>query len=156
MAGIDVLIDQHYPNHPGCDFTLIDKDSTDSKPVYGFNQAMSYYNHFGVTDEVLKANNVTNYTFLDAEDSLVTHWRHLTEPVDRFDLVISLLSCGFHYPVGAYSSVINNTLSDSPEAVVIMDIRKGTDGKRELGRHFPDIAIIHDHPKFERVRAKRI
>lgn len=87
MAGIDVYLKRRYPH---ARLTLLDGNG--EKPVYGFSARCAPYGNRRAANALLAANGVRADRWLEAG--------HAGEL--RADLVISLLSWGFHYPLSAY------------------------------------------------------
>ena len=58
-----------------------------------------------------------HYTFIDANNISIP--REI-----KFDLVYSILSCGFHYPIDAYTDLIRKHTTKN--STIIMDIRSST------------------------------
>lgn len=129
------------------DLYLIDKTTIDQDLHYGFQKTGSFYNSLDIAKKNLMANGVP-------EENI-----HLQEATPdnkilfdvEFDLVISLISCGFHYPVDTYLKQIYEKLL--PGGVLIIDIRKGTDGKEKIQKKFGNLRVIQDQKKYERVLA---
>ncbi len=68
-----------------------------------------------------------------------------------FDLVISLISWGFHYPVSTYARPVYGALA--PHGVLILDVRRGTAGKDELAELFGQSpTLLQVTEKYERVK----
>ena len=61
------------------------------------------------------------YNFIDAQNIQI--------PPISFDLIISLTSCGFHYPLSTYSGLIKNHSKD--QTVIIIDLRANS-AKQQL------------------------
>jgi len=135
MAGIDVLLGKQYPE---ATLHLLDKSGVSPKINSGFNnraEDFSHYNDFDAAKDLLSANGVTN--------PVVCHDMHRDAfPVESFDVVVSLLSWGFHYPIATYA----------PKCwgVMVVDVRKGTDGEAKLGE-IGDVKVVHEGQKFRRV-----
>lgn len=73
-----------------------------------------FYHSLDVIKEELNNSGVTNYHLIDAKNPNIC-------PDQKFDLITSWLSCGFHYPVSSYRDLI---LRHSHEnTVVSMDLR---------------------------------
>ncbi len=68
-------------------------------------------------------------------------------------LVLSLLSWGFHYPVHIYLDQVYQL--PSPDGIVILDVRKGTDGVPKLRQRFSDLLVILDTDKYQPVLVKQ-
>jgi hypothetical protein len=139
MAGIDVLLSRHYDHVPT--FVLYDKSAVDNtRSKVGFQLAKNFaaYHSHELAMSLLAANDVPlkNFACIDAS----------VEHIPRnfpFDVVISLLSWGFHYPIDTYT----------PNAkLVIADIRKGTNGRALLEEQQQrESQVIATGVKWERV-----
>ena len=148
VAGIDVAVARHYaPAMP--DIFLLDKSATESSVYYGFESSGAFYNSLEVARTVLVSNGI------DAErvhlrEATATNAIEIDRPVD---LVVSLISWGFHYPVETYLDRVHELLAG--DGTLILDVRKGTGGRERLEARFPRIEIIVDEPKFERIAASK-
>lgn len=135
MAGIDVFLGKHYP---GAILHLLDKQGKSPKINAGFNASadqFAHYNDFDGALELLTANGV--------ENPIVCHDIGKGRFPDLlYDVVISLLSWGFHYPIQTYAPRCRG--------VMIVDVRKGTGGEDELAE-FGETIIVHESRKFRRV-----
>lgn len=135
MAGIDVFLGRRFPD---AEIHLLDKQGISEKINAGFNAKaddFSHYHDFQAAEMLLAANRVPN--------RIVCHDMHRDPFPDReFDVVVSLLSWGFHYPIGTYAPRCSGT--------IIVDARKGTDGEYQLGR-MGRMTVIHDAKKYRRV-----
>ena len=148
VAGIDVFINRHYLGQ-NVNFYLLDKSHVDKNAFYGFNPKGAFYNSLEVAKMMLTENGIT--------DACV----HLIEATDsndikvngRIDLAISLISWGFHYPVGTYLEKVHDILSE--DGLVILDVLKGTKGIDELKRKFNKVNVIMETQSFCRVVAMR-
>jgi len=75
-------------------------------------------------------------------------------PTDaRIDLVVSLISWGFHYPIDMYLEQVYDLMNDG--GVLVTDLRRGTDGLRSLQKMFGRVDIILEKEKLQRVVARR-
>lgn len=132
MAGIDVFLAKHYPQ---AHITILDKEgyAENFKSKIGFHSSIDTfgaYHSFEVARKLLIQNGV-HASFVDIGKQ--------NFPKDKFDLVVSFLSWGFHYPLSTYSNQINTPCS------IICDVRKGTDdGSLGIGR------VIYSGLKHER------
>lgn len=120
------------------DFTGIDRDDR-STLFYGFAEKAASYNALSTTRDVLSANGISAARLLDADRDGF--------PDGLYDTVMSTLAYGFHFPVSVYLDCILATTR--PGAVLVTDIRKGTDGAGALARHFERVEVV-DFPKYER------
>ncbi len=66
-----------------------------------------------------------------------------------FELVISRLSRGFHYPLSLYIHKVLEVIHE--DGVIIVDIRKETDGVKTLEKHFNSVKIIDEGIKHFRM-----
>ncbi len=135
MAGIDVLLGRHYPV---ATLHLLDKQGVSDRINAGFNACagdFAHYNDFDAALELLTENGVAN--------EVVCHDMHREAfPVEHFDVVVSLLSWGFHYPISTYAPRCRGTM--------VVDVRKGTDGEDELAE-YGSVIIVHEARKYRRV-----
>jgi len=109
LAGIDVFLRERYPNA-----TIMLKDGDGMEVFYGWNERCKFYNSILATEEFLKANGVEAF------------W-HCGEM--KADLVISLYSWGFHYPLSTYdvSGYIIADLrkkNEEPRGTIISETKK--------------------------------
>lgn len=148
VAGIDVFIDRHYAGQAP-DFYLLDKSQVETSVFYMFHEQAAFYNSLYVAGAMLNSNGISHQRI------------HLLEANDRneigmdapVDLVLSLISWGFHYPVDTYVERVHDLLSEN--GVVILDIRKGTDGIEVLRRTFAQVDVIFETEKQCRVVAAK-
>lgn len=137
MAGIDVFLGRHYGE--AAHITLCDKQGVSREINAGFNlraEDFAHYHDFAAANALLKANGVTADRCIDL----------LQEPFpsEEFDVVISLLSWGFHYPISTYRPKVK------AGGLIVADIRKGTNGLDELSR-IGSCLIVHEAKKYRRV-----
>lgn len=141
MAGNEIFINEHYKGQ--LQLLLVDKDQVDENIHFGYASEGSFYS----------ANKLVK-TFLE---------KHKIYPVQlnpeeffssdvRADIVISLYSWGFHYPISTYLAKVSEILK--PGGVLIIDIRKIPDWKNMLPG-FNIINIAKQDEKFARVIAKK-
>jgi SAM-dependent methyltransferase len=146
VAGIDVYVQRHYAGRE-IDFYLLDRTQVARTVYYLFESQGAFYNSLDVAKSLLTANGIAPQRV------------HLLEATDRgdirvngkLDVVLSLLSWGFHYPVPTYLERVNELLSDN--GVVILDVRRDTDGISALRQVFPAVEIIQTTEKYDRVAA---
>lgn len=149
LAAIDVYIYKHYaPMVPK--IYLLDRQGVSEKIYYDFFPTASKYNCFSQTLEFMEANGVDRSTVMCFDADADEHKKLFQY---KFDIIISLLSCGFHYPVSTYIDLIKFTLNDS--GVCILDLRKDKGQVGELKEHFPVVETISTYKKVERVMLKR-
>lgn len=147
VGGIDVLLDRHYrPRQPL--IYLLDRTETSAEVYYLFRQRAAFYNSLDVARDLLMRNGIPAQRIYQLA---ATDQYEVCVEDQRFDLVISLLSWGFHFPVRTYVSRVAEVLSETGR--VILDIRDDTDGIDQLRRHFAWNEIIWESEKFKRVAA---
>jgi SAM-dependent methyltransferase len=147
LAGIDVLLHAHY-GAPR--LYLADQNQTDKDIRYGFRPTGSFYNSFQVVSEIMRLNDIRSYSLLTVKTGA-----DLSSPLhirEKPDLIISLLSCGYHYPVDTYLARMVELLS--PTGRIILDIRENTDGVKKLKQYFSTIETIRHENKAFRVCAR--
>jgi SAM-dependent methyltransferase len=148
VAGIDVFINRHYVPR-SLDFYLLDRSEVAATVFYSFQSRGAFYNSLEVARTMLTMNGVPpeRIHLLEATaDNVINVSR-------KVDLVISLLSWGFHYPIDTYLHRVQGLLSE--EGVVLLDVRKGSEGLKALERVFPHIEVIQSTAKYDRVAAKK-
>jgi len=146
IAGIDVLIAARYPQ---TSLFLLDRTKTDQRIYYGMNERGAFYNSLDISRKVLEMNGVAPGRI---------HTQEATERnevlfEETFDIVLSLLSWGFHYPVRAYLEVVSKKLK--PAGVLILDIRKGSGGEKEIEQQFGSYEVISERGHSRRIVARK-
>ncbi|MEZ4736415.1 MAG: hypothetical protein R3E79_55725 [Caldilineaceae bacterium] len=144
IAGIDIFLHRHYQPQIVHHY-LLDKTWTDSRIHYDYKQEGAFYNSLDIAKELLISNKVpiNKITLLEANDKgdiLIDH---------KIDLVISLISWGFHYPVSIYIDAVDKILEKG--GVIILDVRKGTEGQKLLQSRFSSVKVINESAKAHRV-----
>ena len=109
---IDIYFNNYFINNPF--FVLIDKNRIEKKVKYGFEIEGQAYNNINITKNFLIRNGIEEkqLTLIDAEKEY--------EINQNFDLIISLLSMGYHYPLDQYKSIFKNNTNKN--TVFIFDI----------------------------------
>jgi hypothetical protein len=138
MSGIDVFLHNHYPD---ADIFLADKQGVSPTILSGFAKSgdwFSYYHDFGAALALLSVNNVSmdKIHCVDLFSDAI--------PSGPFDVAISLLSWGFHYPIDSYSPKM------SKGGVIIADIRKDTNGEKLLNSR-GKCSVVFDSKKYRRL-----
>ena len=145
VGGIDVLLHRHYGTPR---LYLVDRTHTSDKVYYGFAERGAFYNSFETTRRLLTGNRIPEKDLRFRE---VNEECRLDVP-EQVDLVVSLISWGFHYPVPVYADQVRALLR--PGGRVILDVRKETDGRAQLEARFPRVTTISETRKKERVVAE--
>ena len=148
LAGINAVINERFQHNGPIDFYLLDKDMISSRIYYFFEEDGAAYNSFDITRSFLIANGIESQHlhFIDINRE------HFPSDIG-FDVVISLISWGFHYPVDVYVDHVYEALI--PGGVLIMDIRRNTDGLETLRSRFNSIEILEQETKYIKVAAEK-
>lgn len=121
LALIDFALYNHY--NQKVNLFLLDKTNEISKEdnIKGFNQKYIFYNSMSATAETLIENGVSesNLNIFEVSDENLELLNN-----KKFDLILSLLSCGWHYSIETYIDLILNSLED--DGLLIIDIRHNT------------------------------
>ncbi len=149
LGGLDVILARHLLGEPR--FYLLDHDRVDDPLFYGYANAAPAYNSLVLTRATLEANGVDSdaITLLDAAQGI-----NLPESVD---LVLSIRSWGYHYPVTTYLQGVFHALAPNGGRL-ILDVRRGTDGMAALTRYdqWEQVEVIHEDVKFQRVMCELV
>ena len=148
LAILDIFLAQRYKKS---NFFLIDKNKVDLKIKYGFSKNYESYNNLNETNKVLLANNI-----LDKQIFI----KNAEEKIDinkKMDLVLSIKSMAFHYPLENYLDLLKRVCTKNTE--FIFDISTERYQLDSLSEYFEKIDIIYEedsqHP-LKRVHCKII
>ncbi len=147
IGGIDIYLYKHYKN--SSNIFLIDKSAIDDNLHYGFKDQGSFYNSLLLTRTFLIENNVPEERIFVQEANA----ENIIEFNQQFDLIISLISWGFHYPVETYLRSAFDKLKTN--GMIIIDVRKDSNGIEELKEEFKEVNIIKEFSKHFRVMVKK-
>lgn len=126
--------------------TLLDKEGVSSEIYYDFHAVGAFYNSLSVAKNLLVANAVPAETILTVDADKDGY------PKDReFDIILSMLSCGYHYPLETYLDSVESTLSK--QGILIVDVRNDSGGEAVLGEKFSSVEAIERRPKYARLLA---
>lgn len=132
LGFIDIALAKKYPE---ATIWLLDKTELKTDKINGFNKSYTFYNSLDATEQFLRDNGVTNKIIrLEASDDVLKKYN------TKFDIIISLLSCGWHYPLSFYIQDINRSLSE--KGVLILDIRHNTDQLVQASQHFVKLDTV--------------
>lgn len=148
VGGIDVLLNDHYQAQSP-QFFLLDKSQLDPTVFYDFHKQTAFYNSLDLARQMLKLNGVAE----PAIHCLEATPDNRIQMEGGIDLAISLISWGFHYPVSTYVNEVARVLT--PGGGVILDVRKGTTGLKELRDCFPEVKVLVEKPKYLRLLARK-
>lgn len=148
IGGLDVFLWRHYRST--AQLLLLDKTYTEQEVYYQFNKNAAFYNSLPEATKLLIANGVPEERITALE---VANPVESTLLPGELDVVISLLSWGFHYPIDTYLEKVFIALHKN--GVLIVDVRAGTNGIDCLNDKFGNARVILNHKKYQRVIATR-
>ena len=118
QAFVDLLIYRRF----GCDLILIDiEESADLH--FGFADDGAGYADLANARTFLVANGVPETAI-----TTINPRKARLDDIGAVDMAISLLSCGFHYPVGTYDAFFKSQVSKA----ILLDCRKDKGGDKDL------------------------
>ena len=131
---INIYLNEFFEKKPV--FFLLDKNKVDRKITYGFSSNYESYNDLNETKHILLENNIdTSCMYLfDVEKQFVI--------TKKMDLVISLKSMGYHYPINTYIELFRNCCTKN--TVFIYDIGENQYDENYLKTIFDDVKIIYE------------
>ena len=130
LAAIDARLNQVYPE---ADFYLLDKTAV-VDVGYGMETEQEFY-----TSQIT-AQRLLAWGGIDlGRVHVMEATQNYTVDASEFDLVVSLFSWGWHYPIGAYAEAVG--AATVPSAILIVDIRNW-EGEETLLNYFEELARI--------------
>lgn len=142
MGLIDIGLYHYYHENDGITFYLVDKSEKphENKVYRGFRENYCFYNSLPLAVENLKNNGVKDYNIIPID--VVLNPTAL-ERLRGVDLVLSLLSCGWHYPLTHYIDTIYSMINDG-SGLLIIDIRNDTNGEEILNKYFHTVRKVEN------------
>lgn len=143
IGGVDVLISQKCEGR--ADFYLVDKTRRD-EIYYGLKPKAAFYNDFRLTESFLIENGVPvdRIHFVEAGEGRIASLEQ------SFDLIFSLISWGFHYPLSTYLEEVLSALA--PNGALVLDLRRGSGDMDALrARIDVDVEIVNAYEKYDRI-----
>lgn len=147
VGGIDLFLFRHYHQNPSLQLYLLDKTLINKRVFYNYRSKGAFYNSLPATKNVLNMNGIPaeNIHLLEAtEDNRI-------DIAQKVDVVISLISWGFHYPVQTYLDRVYELLHEKGR--LIIDLRRDQQGIKELERKFSAVTPIKESKTALRVLA---
>ena len=136
QAFIDLLIYRRF----GCDLILIDIEQSEGIH-FGYNDTGAGYADLANARAFLVANGVP-----DTAITTINPRHARLEDVAPVDMVISLLSCGFHYPVETYDAFFETQVTKA----ILLDCRNQKGGKKALSA-YGAVAEVGEEKKHTRI-----
>lgn len=128
-----------------CKIYLIDKTKVDKNIYYGYKKKTAFYNSMEIAKKNLIANAISEKNIFLQE---ATEKNEILFD-EKFDLIVSFISCGFHYPVETYLDQIYEKLNKGGS--LIIDIRKHTPGFVKIIEKFGKFETIKEEQNYLRV-----
>ena len=131
---INIFLNKIYNNKSN--FFLLDKNRTDKVIKYGFSLDYESYNDLKETRNILINNNIkpTSINIFDVDKKF---------QIDvKINLVISLKSMGYHYPVDEYLNLFKNSCDEN--TFFIFDVSEGYYSELLLKGYFGSIDVIYE------------
>ena len=122
VAGIDVYLYRWYAGE--CHLHLLDGDEFNPSERGGYRARTVFRNTHDATERMLLENDVPLSRFT-LHEALRDRPTTTISGLSGVELVISLRSWGFHYPIEAYLQTVGGLMA--PDATLIVDARAGTD-----------------------------
>ena len=131
---INIYLNKFFEKKPI--FFLLDKNRIDRKIKYGFSLNYESYNDLNETKNILLENeiDITSVYLIDVEKEFQIN--------KKMDLVISLKSMGYHYPINKYIKLFRNCCTKN--TVFIYDIGENQYDENYLKTIFDDVKIIYE------------
>lgn len=146
LAILDIFLAQRYKKS---NFFLIDKNKVDLKIKYGFSKNYESYNNLNETKKILLSNNILG------EQIFLKNAEEKIDINKKMDLVLSIKSMAFHYPLENYLDLLKRVCTKNTE--FIFDISTERYQLDSLSEYFEKIDIIYEedsqHP-LKRVHCK--
>jgi len=146
LGGIDELAYGHFSQTGPVELYLADQDYVSEVVTYDFAEESAAYNSLALTRAFLAGRGVDQ----EAIHTVDVDKAGLPEEVS-FDLILSFLSWGFHFPVETYLDYAKSHLE--PGGVLLLDTRTGLDALGLLRRHFKAEAVYQDS-KVTRIKCR--
>jgi SAM-dependent methyltransferase len=130
----------------GTDLYLLDGEPNKNTRYIGYNpvEKINFYVPINAIKKHLDSKNI-NYTFVNADNPTINQ-------DIKFDLIISNISCGYHYPAITYKELCKKHSTDT--TVTIFDIRRKF-YETQL-KDFAKTNIIHTDKKLHKIHLEFI
>jgi len=141
IGAIDIFLNKYYNNLSK--FHLVDKNYISKKIVYGFSRSETEgYNNLYTTKNFLLANKVDekNICIYDIDKDKLSEI--------NYDLVISLVSWCYHYPLETYLSYLRQSTHN--KTIFIIDIAEEFISIDYIKNYFNKIEVIKKYSKKHR------
>ena len=147
LCGIDVFLYNEYKKFRP-HLYVIDRNEMSDKIFYFYEESSSSYNDFDCTRKFLMDNGVPEGDFTLIDINTDEFPEHIS-----VDLVISLISWRFHYPIDTYLDKVRKVLSTKGN--LILDLRKDRDDINKIKDIFSKTEIVDESRKHLRIVATK-
>ena len=138
IGAINIFLNNFY--NGSANFHLIDKNYVSKKVIYGYRESNAEgYNDLLLTKEFLKKNSI-NENSISTYDIDKDRLKEI-----KYDLVISLISWGYHYPLEVYINYLRENSNE--ETIYIFDIAEEYVSTEDVNKYFNKINIIKKYSK---------
>jgi hypothetical protein len=131
---INIFLNKIYNNQTN--FYLLDKNKIDKVIKYGFSSDYESYNDLKETRNLLINNDIkpSSINTLDVEKDF---------KIDaKIDIVISLKSMGYHYPIDQYLRLFQTCCDENTS--FIFDVSEGYYNESLFKKHFESVDVIYE------------
>ncbi len=139
---INIFLNNNFKNI--INFYLLDQNKIDHKIKYGFSKNYESYNNLLTTKKTLITNNIE-----EKKLNLIDVNKNYQIKDKSIDLVISLVSMGYHYPISNYVTLLRKTCTKN--TVFIFDIATEYQDLEIVKKNFNSYKIIEQintkHPR---------
>ena len=131
---INIYLNKVYNNEPN--FFLLDKNRIDKVIKYGFSSDYESYNDLKETKSLLLNNNIESKSIhiFDVEKDIKIN--------SKIDIVISLKSMGYHYPIDQYLNLFSTCCDEN--TTFIFDVFKEYYNESLFKRYFDTLDVIYE------------
>ncbi|KZL11502.1 class I SAM-dependent methyltransferase [Pseudovibrio sp. Ad26] len=116
----------------------MDKNGKDKEIKYGFQPDAAIYNDLARTAENLQLNGIAS------ENLSLINLDHDAFPDDTFDVVVSFLAYGWHFPISTYFETLKQVIRK--KSIIYLDLRRRTDGISMMASEF-DLVWARENKK---------
>ena len=151
LGGVDVFLNRSQPEGPA--FHLLDRNRVDPVMRYGYRDTTEAYNSFAVAQAYLTTAGIApeQISFYDAD--VKEELEQLMALDVRFDLILSLKSWCFHYPVETYLALVRKLLAR--DGVLIVDVRRDRALEEKFKPGLQVSAVVAEDPQSRRLCIRR-
>ncbi len=139
---INIFFNQKYKND--LKFFMLDKDKIDSSIKYGFSENYESYNDLNETENLLFANGIN-------KDQL--HVQNVDKKINinlKIDLIISLKSMCYHYPLENYLALLKKICTKDTE--FILDVTGGLYSNEFINKYFDQSKVIYEEESIHQLK----